>query len=72
MKAKITLHSKLTIYEGAMIYVVVREMLPEAMSLSSVNVATLGFLIGFMLLMSLDGNHEITVITVVNFSDDYY
>eukprot|EP01102_Stenamoeba_stenopodia_P010112 TRINITY_DN3009_c0_g1_i1.p1 TRINITY_DN3009_c0_g1~~TRINITY_DN3009_c0_g1_i1.p1 ORF type:complete len:338 (+),score=46.33 TRINITY_DN3009_c0_g1_i1:87-1100(+) len=39
---------------GAMIYVVVREMLPEAMSLSSVNVATLGFMIGFMLLMSLD------------------
>jgi len=41
---------------GAMIYVVIREMLPEAMSLGEVDIATLGFLSGFILLMSLDGN----------------
>ena len=40
---------------GAMIYVVIREMLPEAMSLGEVDIATIGFLSGFILLMSLDG-----------------
>lgn len=39
---------------GAMIYVVIREMLPEAMGLGEVDIATIGFLSGFILLMSLD------------------
>ncbi len=39
---------------GAMLYVVVEELLPETTRSGSVDVATLGFIIGFAIMMALD------------------
>ena len=39
---------------GAMIYVVVEELLPEATSGEHTNLVTLGFSVGFALMMVLD------------------
>lgn len=39
---------------GAMLYVVVEELLPETTRSGNVNVATIGFLCGFTLMMALD------------------
>ncbi|MFQ5888530.1 MAG: ZIP family metal transporter [Gemmatimonadota bacterium] len=39
---------------GAMLYVVVEELLPETTRSGHVNLATLGFLLGFALMMALD------------------
>ena len=39
---------------GAMLYVVVEELIPEASQGSHSNIATIGFAVGFTLMMSLD------------------
>ena len=39
---------------GAMLYVVVEELIPETVRSGSVDVATLGFIVGFTIMMSLD------------------
>ena len=39
---------------GAMLYVVVEELIPETVRSGSIDVATLGFIIGFTVMMSLD------------------
>ena len=39
---------------GAMLYVVVEELLPETVRSGTVDVATLGFLVGFTVMMALD------------------
>ena len=39
---------------GAMIYVVVEELIPEASSGSHSNIGTIGFAIGFLIMMTLD------------------
>ena len=39
---------------GAMIYVVIEELIPEAMEGEHTNVATIGFAIGFVIMMILD------------------
>jgi ZIP family zinc transporter len=39
---------------GAMLYVVVEELIPETARSGSVDVATLGFVIGFAAMMTLD------------------
>jgi ZIP family zinc transporter len=39
---------------GAMLYVVVEELIPETVRSGEVNVATLGFILGFTIMMSLD------------------
>jgi ZIP family zinc transporter len=39
---------------GAMLYVVVEELLPETVRSGNIDVATLGFLAGFAVMMALD------------------
>jgi ZIP family zinc transporter len=39
---------------GAMLYVVVEELLPETVRSGAIDVATLGFLLGFTVMMVLD------------------
>jgi ZIP family zinc transporter len=39
---------------GAMLYVVVEELIPETVRAGSIDVATLGFLVGFTVMMGLD------------------
>lgn len=39
---------------GAMLYVVVEELLPETVRSGTIDVATMGFLGGFTVMMSLD------------------
>ena len=39
---------------GAMLYVVVEELLPEASSGSHSNIGTIGFAVGFLIMMILD------------------
>jgi len=39
---------------GAMLYVVVEELIPETVRSGAVDVATLGFILGFVVMMSLD------------------
>ena len=39
---------------GAMIYVVVEELIPEASAGEHSNIGTIGFAIGFMIMMALD------------------
>jgi ZIP family zinc transporter len=39
---------------GAMLYVVVEELIPETVRSGSVDVATLGFVLGFAVMMTLD------------------
>ena len=39
---------------GAMLYVVIEELIPEAMEGKHTNVATIGFAVGFILMMILD------------------
>jgi ZIP family zinc transporter len=39
---------------GAMLYVVVEELVPETVRSGSTDVATLGFIVGFAVMMSLD------------------
>jgi len=39
---------------GAMLYVVVEELIPETVRSGAIDVATLGFILGFAVMMSLD------------------
>ncbi len=39
---------------GAMIYVVVEELIPEASEGSHSNIGTIGFAVGFVIMMTLD------------------
>ena len=39
---------------GAMIYVVVEEVIPETQQANNTDIATLGFIGGFLVMMSLD------------------
>lgn len=39
---------------GAMLYVVVEELIPETARSGTIDVATLGFIVGFTVMMSLD------------------
>jgi ZIP family zinc transporter len=39
---------------GAMLYVVVEELIPETVRSGTIDVATLGFLVGFAVMMTLD------------------
>jgi ZIP family zinc transporter len=39
---------------GAMLYVVVEELIPETVRSGTVDVATIGFIVGFTVMMSLD------------------
>ena len=39
---------------GAMLYVVVEELIPETVRSGAIDVATLGFVVGFTVMMSLD------------------
>jgi ZIP family zinc transporter len=39
---------------GAMLYVVVEELIPETVRSGTTDIATLGFIIGFTVMMSLD------------------
>jgi ZIP family zinc transporter len=39
---------------GAMIYVVVEELIPDAVSENKSNIGTIGFAIGFVIMMVLD------------------
>jgi ZIP family zinc transporter len=39
---------------GAMLYVVVEELIPETVRSGTVDVATIGFLLGFTVMMALD------------------
>ena len=39
---------------GAMLYVVVEELIPETVRSGTIDVATLGFIVGFVVMMSLD------------------
>jgi ZIP family zinc transporter len=39
---------------GAMLYVVVEELIPETVRSGTIDIATLGFLAGFTVMMALD------------------
>jgi len=39
---------------GTMIYVVVKELIPEAYNEGKFSLSTLGFMLGFLIMMSLD------------------
>jgi len=39
---------------GAMLYVVVEELIPETVRSGTIDIATLGFLAGFIVMMTLD------------------
>ena len=39
---------------GAMLYVVVEELIPETVRSGTIDVATLGFIVGFAMMMTLD------------------
>ena len=39
---------------GAMLYVVVEELIPETVRSGTIDVATLGFVVGFAVMMALD------------------
>jgi ZIP family zinc transporter len=39
---------------GAMLHVVVEELIPETVRSGTIDVATLGFLVGFAVMMTLD------------------
>lgn len=39
---------------GAMLYVVVEELIPETVRSGAIDVATLGFIVGFAVMMALD------------------
>lgn len=44
----------LALAAGAMLYVVVEELIPETVRSGSIDIATIGFIIGFAVMMSLD------------------
>jgi ZIP family zinc transporter len=39
---------------GAMVYVVVEELIPESQSEPHSNIATIGFMVGFVIMMIMD------------------
>ncbi len=53
-EATATMHYLLPFAAGAMLYVVIEELIPEASQGKHSNVATIGFAIGFALMMMLD------------------
>ena len=53
-QAQVLLPVAMAFAAGAMLYVVVEELIPETVRSGTVDVATIGFIIGFTVMMSLD------------------
>jgi ZIP family zinc transporter len=53
-QAVVLLPFALALAAGAMLYVVVEELIPETVRSGSIDVATIGFIVGFAVMMSLD------------------
>jgi hypothetical protein len=55
---------------GAMLYVVVEELIPETVRSGTIDVATLGFILGFAVMMTLDNALGLSSSTRTPFAND--